>query len=308
MRRKLKRLVNNPYRVFYRFNYLKISHLLSDETLLRLIFRARLGYKLDLNNPKTFNEKIQWLKLYDRRSEYTTYVDKAAVKEFVSERIGKEYIIPQLGVWNSFDEIDFDSLPNQFVLKSTHDSGSTVICKDKRTFDIKRARKKLNYSMRSNFYYRAREWAYKNVVPRIVAEEYIFSNKSSDLPDYKFFCFGGSPEYIMLCQNRFSSEELTFDFYDKHWQHMDFLRPPFHPNSKVLADKPENFEEMISLAKNLSMGIPFVRVDFYSVNNRVYFGEMTFYPGDGFEPFEPEIWDKKLGDKLILPIKREFGC
>lgn len=300
----IKAYLKNPFRVFYHFNYTKISHLLSDEALIKLVFRARLGYKLDLNNPKTFNEKIQWLKLYNRKPEYTAMVDKFEVKRIIANTIGEQYIISTIGVWDDFDSIDFESLPEQFVLKCTHDSGSTIVCKNKRYFDKEKARQRINNALQESFYLRGREWAYKNVHPRIIAEEYIEDKHSDDLPDYKFFCFSGKPEYIMFCQNRHTKKDLTFDFYDKDWNHMNFVRPPFHGNSNTHSERPASFETMLRLATQLSQGIPLVRVDFYSVNGRIYFGEYTFYPGDGFEPFEPEIWDRKLGDLIVLPEKK----
>lgn len=299
-----KAYIRNPYRIFHRFNYCPLSHLLSDKAFIKLLFRARLGYKIDLNNPATFNEKLNWLKLYNRKPEYTTMVDKWEVNDYISERIGSEYLVPTIGVWNSFEEIDFRLFPDQFVLKCTHDSGSTVICKNKDEFNYEQAKKKLTLALKKNQYYKGREWAYKNVQPRIMAEKYLLDDQSADLPDYKFFCFDGQPQYIMFCQNRFTSEGLTFDFYDYKWNHKNFMRPPFHPNSKTPTPAPTNLDEMVALAKRLSKGVPFVRVDFYSVSGKIYFGELTLYPGNGFEPFEPFEWDKKFGDLLVLPEEK----
>lgn len=299
-----KAYIRNPYRIFHRFNYCPLSHLLSDKAFIKLLFRARLGYKLDLNNPATFNEKLNWLKLYSRKSEYTTMVDKWEVNDFVSERIGSEYLVPTIGVWNSFEEIDFSQFPDQFVLKCTHDSGSTVICKNKDEFDYEKAKKKLTLALKKSQYYKGREWAYKNVQPRIMAEGLLIDNQSNDLPDYKFFCFNGKPEYILFCSERFSDTGLVLDFYNTEWVHMPFKRPPYYPHSKNTTQRPSNLDEMIILAKRLSNGIPFVRVDFYSVSGKIYFGELTLYPGNGFEPFEPFEWDKKFGDLLVLPKEK----
>lgn len=303
MPKNLRQIINNPYRLFYHFNHNRISRLLSDKQFLRLLFRARVGKRLDLENPTTFNEKIQWIKLYDRNPIYSDLVDKYKVREYVRRVIGTNYLIPLLGSWKSFDEIDFEKLPDKFVLKCNHDSGSVIVCKDQKHFDREKSRRILETSLKKNFYYTGREWAYKNVIPMIIAEEYL-DNKGEDLPDYKFFCFNGKPEYILLCQERFSDEGLALDFYSSNWEWMDFLRPPYHPHAQKKAKKPETFDKMMHLAEKLSQGIPFVRVDFYSVDNQVYFGEMTLYPGDGFEPFEPEIWDRIFGDLLVLPKKK----
>lgn len=296
----IKAYLKNPFRVFYHFNYTKISHLLSDKSLIKLIFRARVGYKLDLENPKTFNEKLQWLKLYDRRPEYTDLVDKAAVKRFVSNQIGEKYIVPQLGVWKKFDDIEFDSLPNQFVLKTTHDSGSVIICKDKSSFNIDEAREKLNSSLQRDFYLRGREWPYKNVPRRIIAEQYLEDIETGEARDYKFFCFNGKAKVLFVATNR--QTDTRFDFYDLDFRHLPIVNG--HPNSEKKIKKPNTFYEMIQLSERLSSGIPHVRVDFYEINNKIYFGEMTFFHYSGFTPFEPEIWDRKFGDLLVLPEKK----
>lgn len=296
----IKAYIKNPFRVFYRFNYTKISHLLSDEALIKLIFRARMGYKLNLEKPKTFNEKIQWLKLFDRRPEYTELVDKATVKDFVSDRIGKEYVVPQLGIWSRFDDIDFDDLPNQFVLKTTHDSGSVIICKDKSIFNYGEAREKLNRSLQRDFYLRGREWPYKNVPRRIIAEKYLEDIETGDARDYKFFCFNGKAELLFVASDRQS--DTRFDFYDLEFKHLPIVNG--HPNSEKIINKPKTFDDMIRLSEKLSSGIPHVRVDFYEINNKLYFGEMTFFHYSGFTPFEPEIWDRKIGDLLVLPEKK----
>ena len=297
---KIKKLLSNPYRIFYNFNHSKLSRLLSDKAFLKLIFRARVGYKLDLNNPVTFNEKLQWLKLNDRNPLYSRLADKYDVREYVQRKIGEEHLIPLIGVWDKFDDIDFSKLPNQFVLKCTHDSGSVFVCEDKNTFDIKGVRKKINKALKQNFYYRGREWAYKNIKPRIIAERYLSDLSEGGIADYKVFCFSRKPEVIMLCKDRFSNEGLTLDFFDTEWKHLDLLRPIYHPNSKVSDEKPRVLDQLLDLSATLSTGFPFVRTDFYILKDKILFGELTFYPGDGFEAFKPECWDKKWGSLIDL--------
>lgn len=273
-----------------------------DKLFLKIKFKIKVGYKLNLKRPTTFNEKLQWLKLYDRRPEYTTMVDKYAVKKYVADKIGEQYVIPTLGVWDSFDEIDFDKLPNQFVLKCTHDSGGLAICKDKSTFDHEAAKKKINDSLNRNYYYSGREWPYKDVNPRIIAEKYMEDTqiKISSLNDYKLMCFNGKVRCTFVCSDR--KENLRITIFDNEWKRMPFGRYN-HPASEEDISKPKNFDGMIELAEILSNDIPFVRVDFYEINGRIYFGELTFYPGAGFEEFSPGKWDRILGDWIELPTK-----
>ena len=273
---------------------------LSDEAYLRLMFRLRLGRKLDLKNPKSYNEKIQWLKLYDRNPIYTTLVDKYEVKKYVADRIGEQYIIPTLGVWDKFEDIDFAKLPDQFVLKTTHDSGGVVICKDKRMFDITAARKKLERSLHANYYMRGREWPYKNVKPRIIAEQYMVDESGYELKDYKIFCFDGFAKAMFIATDRqVEGEETKFDFYDMNFKHLPFTNR--HPNATHEIKRPKSFDEMKMLAEKLSQGIPQVRVDFYDINGKVYFGELTLSHWSGMIPFEPEERDYKFGEWIKLP-------
>lgn len=270
-----------------------------DEKYLNKMCDVRLGYKLNLENPRTFNEKLQWLKLHNRKSEYITMVDKYDVKKYVADIIGEEYIIPTLGVWNSFEEIDFDKLPNQFVLKCTHDSGGLVICKDKKELDLIKAEKKITKSLHNNYYFYGREWPYKNVKPRIIAEPYMEDNKVHELIDYKLMCFNGEVKCSFTCSERFSQEGLKVTFFDNDWKVMPFER--HYPSSKNPPKKPLNFNKMLEFATKLSRDIPFVRVDFYEINGLLYFGELTFFPGNGFEEFTPLEWDYKMGSWLKLP-------
>ena len=270
---------------------------LPDEAYLKLKFRIQLGKKLNLKDPKTFNEKLQWLKLYDRRPEYTTMVDKVTAKEYVADKIGAQYIIPTLGVWDRFDDIDFDSLPDQFVLKCTHDSGGLVICRDKNTLDRAAAKEKIEKSLARNFYLRAREWPYKNVKPRILAEAFL-QEESGDLRDYKFFCFNGEPKCALVCAQRYTGDGVRMSFYDPQWNQMSFHWR--YPPIETEVERPQELEKMLSFAKILSENIPFVRVDFYEVKGQVYFGELTFFPASGTAKFDS---DEIMGTWITLPEK-----
>lgn len=278
----------------------KFSRFYSDENFLRKLYRLRMGKELNLDNPQTFCEKLQWLKLYNRKPEYTKMVDKYAVKEYVANIIGEEYIIPTIGVWNRVEDIDWDSLPNQFVLKCTHDSGGLVICKDKSTLDIKKAVRKLKKSMKREYFYDNREWPYKNVKHRIIAEQYMEDESGYELKDYKWFCFNGNPKALFIAMDRgVEGVETKFDFYDDNFNHLPFTNG--HPNSPKPAPKPVGFDKMKELASKLSEGIPQVRVDFYDINGHIYFGELTFYHWSGMVPFEPEEWDYTFGSLIKLP-------
>ena len=283
----------------------KTMRFLPDRPYIKIMFFIWRWKRLDLNNPKTFCEKLQWLKLYDRRPEYTQMVDKYEVKKYVAGVIGEEYIIPTIGVWDSVSKIDWDILPKQFVIKCTHDSGSVIICKDKSVFDKYDAIKKLEEWMKRDYYINGREWPYKNVPHRIIAEEYIQPDVvTNDLPDYKYFCFNGVPKLMFVATERHNeNDETRFDFFDMDYNHLDIKNG--HPFANIIPSKPKNFELMKELSKKLSKGIPHVRVDFYEVNGRVFFGELTFSHWSGLVPFEPEKWDDILGSWIVLPSKTE---
>lgn len=278
----------------------KLCARMSDELYLKIFYRLALKKSLNLENPKTYNEKLQWLKLHDRKPEYTQMVDKCDAKKYVAERIGEEYIIPTYGVWNSFDEIDFDTLPDSFVLKCTHDCGGMVICKDKSKLDITAAKKKIKKALKRNYYSHGREWPYKNVKPRIIAEKYMEDSATAELRDYKFFCFGGEPKILFIVSQRQSeNDETKFDYFDMDFNHLSLTNG--HPNASVLPSKPQNFELMRELAEKLSAGIPQLRVDFYEVDGKVYFGELTFFNRSGVVTFYPEEWNYTLGEWIKLP-------
>ena len=301
MFRKLKRYLKDPYFALGDYMIHHYPNLMSDKFFIETKWRYNMDYPLDLKNPKTFNEKLQWLKLHDHNPLYTTLVDKIKVKDWVAERIGEEYIIPTLAVWDRAEDIDISNLPNQFVLKCNHDSGSVIVCRDKSTFDVEAAKTKLANAMKYNFYYQEREWPYKNVVPKVFAEAYIEDSLSStDLPDYKFFSFAGVSKALFVATERQNEHtETRFDFYDIQFKHIDVTNG--HPNADTMPKKPELFEQMVKLADKLSKGIPQVRVDFYEVNGQAYFGEMTFYHWGGMVPFKPKEIDKEWGEWIDLP-------
>lgn len=274
---------------------------LPDRIYLLWLYRLKMGKPLNLKNPRTFSEKLQWLKLYDRNSEYTRMVDKYAVKEYVAGAIGEEYVIPTLGVWNKPEDIDWNSLPDQFVLKTTHGGGSTgvVICTDKSCFDKQQAVDKLNKSLKIDIYKFFREWPYKDVPRRIIAEKYLEPEPEiNDLPDYKFFCFNGEPKYCQVISGRGTT--MSIDFFDHNWKHQPFHEPKSFPFAEFTPKKPNCFDLMWELAKKLAQGKAFSRIDFYQVREKVYFGEITFYPTSGMGGFNPVEYDEILGDFIEL--------
>ncbi len=279
---------------------LKTTHIIPDALYLKLRYYMRFHKRLNLKNPRTYNEKTQWLKLYDRKREYINLVDKAAVKDYVAERIGKQYIIPTLGVWDRFDDIDFDSLPDKFVLKCTHDSGGVFICTNKAEFDIEKVRKEITTRLRTNYYWHTREWLYKSVKPRIIAEKYMVDESGVELKDYKVFCFGGQVKLIHVDFDRFAEHKRNV--YSPEWELQDVgINYPRDP--KRIIQRPDCLDEMVSLASKLSADIPHVRADFYIIKDKIYFGELTFYHASGFAKYTPAEWDKKIGDWIKLPPK-----
>jgi len=295
---KIIKVIKNPRKAirFLLNNLLKsVAPLIKDDTLyIKLKWKLSMDYPLNLDNPTTFSEKLQWLKLHDHNPDYIKMVDKVEAKKYVASIIGEEFIIPTIGVYNTVEEINFDELPNQFVLKCTHDSNGMVICKDKKTFDIDRAKEKLKKGLGQSYYCLNREWPYKNVKPRIIAEQFMSEDEQkAELKDYKWFCFNGEPEYLFIATDRFTNGEQTkFDFYDSSFNHLPIING--HPNASVEIKKPESFEHMKEIAARLSQNIPHVRVDLYDIKGKIYFGELTFYHWSGFMPFDPHEWDVKI--------------
>ena len=300
MRKTIKKVIENPRLILLwsmGWVFPKLFWWLPDRSYLKVAYFIRMGKRLNLDNPQTYNEKLQYLLLHDRKPEYREMVDKATAKEWAARIIGEQHIIPTLGVYDKFDDIDFDTLPDKFVLKCTHDSGGVVICSDKSAFDMKAARKRLNYRQRRNYYRVSRAWCYKDIVPRIIAEKYV-EHMGGGIPDYKFFCFNGEVKFMFIATERQGSEETKFDFYDLDFNHLPFLNG--HPNSAHVLKRPKMWDEMISISKKLSANLPHVRVDLYEIDGSIYFGEMTFFHFSGKVPFEPEEWDYKFGEYIDL--------
>lgn len=275
----------------------KVLNLIDDRTYLKLAFKAKLGYSLDLNNPRTFNEKLQYLKLHDHNSYYSKLVDKYEVKNIIRDLLGDEYLIPTYGVWNSFEDINIADLPNKFVLKCTHDSGGLVIVKDKNTFDAMYAKNILDKSLKNNYYYYGREWPYKNVIPRIIAERYIEGGES-DILDYKFFCFNGIVKFFKIDFDRFTNHRANY--YDRNGSLLPFGEAAYPPNPKKKLLIPNNIHEMIMIAEKISSGYKFLRVDFYNIEGQILFGELTFFPASGFGAFTTKEWDERIGSLLTI--------
>lgn len=275
----------------------------SDERFVKMMFYRDMGYNLNLDNPVTFNEKLQWLKVYNHRPEYTAMVDKAAAKEYVASVIGPEYIIPTLGVWDTFEEIDFSTLPEKFVLKTTHDSQSVVICTDKSKFDVEAARERLTASLGRSYYLKYREWPYKNIKPRILAEEYMVDESGTELKDYKFSCYDGDAKDVMLCYDR-ASGDTKFYFFDRAWNLLRYNRRGKQAPEGFTVPKPKNMDLMFDIASRLSEGIPYLRVDLYNVDGHIYFGELTFFPRSGCDNNLLRETDLLFGSRIQLPKSR----
>ncbi len=303
--RSIAYYARHPYEtLLYTFNI--ISFLLPDKIHLLIEYRLKMGKKLNLEDPHSFCEKIQWLKLYNRKIEYSKLVDKLTVKQFVADTIGNKYVIPTLGVWDKVEDIDFDQLPNRFVLKTSHGGGSVgvLICKDKEKLDKQKAIKSMRRAMKQNIYKTCLEWPYKNIPKKIFAEQYMEDNPDvPDLPDYKWYCFNGEPMFCQVIQDRKTKE--TIDFFDTEWKHQEFIGlNPNVDNAIVLPERPAGIETMLSIARKLSKDIPFARVDLYVINNNIYFGEITLYPASGMGRFRPEQYDQILGQLLVLPTEK----
>ncbi len=298
----LKYFLSKKHGWFFFLTSRGLTDRLSDERFLRLCYRYSLDRPLNLDDPKTFNEKLQWLKLYDRKPLYTRMVDKYAVREHIARTIGEEYSIPLVGgPWERPEDINFDALPAQFVLKCTHDSGGLVICRDKAALDRGAVREKLAKCLRRNYFWAKREWPYRDVPPRIIAEQYMQDGDTENLNVYKIFNFGGVPTLIQTIQNDKTPAE-TIDYFDTDWKLLD-LRQNF-PNSAVPLPRPKTLPQMLETAAALSEGFPFLRTDLYEINGRVWFSEFTFFSDSGFEAFHPEEWDEKLGALIRLPRTR----
>lgn len=276
---------------------------LPDKIYLRKYYEMRMHKKLDLNNPKTQTEKLQWIKLYDRNPLYTKLVDKYSAREYIKNRVGEDYLIPLVGVWGSIDDIDFDALPEQFVFKCTHDGGVYIV-KDKSIMDIEDIKRWLTFHLNRDYYKTQREWPYKNVTRRIICEQYMVDKQSESLIDFKFFCFNGEPKYLYVTQHINGREYINY-FNDK-FEPIQVKRNDLESLPNDFYRKPLTFEKMIKIAHELSCGLYWVRVDLYEINGKNYCGELTFFPTGGFIPYSTNEWDKKFGDCIVLPKKKRF--
>ncbi|WP_295218820.1 ATP-grasp fold amidoligase family protein [Ruminococcus sp.] len=281
-------------------NKYSLLKFIPDKTYLRFMYYKHFRKWVSFKNPQTFNEKLQWLKLYDRNPVYTIMVDKIGVKRFVAGKIGEKYVIPTLGVYDSIEDIDFDELPNQFVLKCNHDSKSVCICKDKNSFDIERAKRFLEPRLKVNGYWYGREWPYKNVPRKIIAEKYMEDEKFRELRDYKIYTFNGKAKFCMINTDRGTNTRA--DYFDESYNWLDFTWG--YPHADVKPEKPVNYEKMFELAEKLATGTATLRVDFYEVSGQIYFGELTFFDASGFDKIIPESYDLKFGNWINLPDKR----
>jgi hypothetical protein len=292
---KIKKVLQDP-----RIIPLKLfqNPLLPDRTFLKLQYRYRTGEKLNFEKPILYNEKLQWLKLYDRKSEYTNMADKYEVRKYISQLIGDEYLIPIYGVWDTFDDIPFDTLPDEFVLKCTHDSGGIKICQNKEKFDTAKGRNFFKRKLGKNYYWRFREYVYKNIKPRIIAEKYMVDESGVQLKDYKIFCFNGEPKIIQVDIDRFTAHKRNL--YSLQWEYLPLsLCYPTDPS--IIIQRPIFLELMLDLARKLSAGKIHVRVDLYNIVNKIYFSELTFFHGSGYERFNPPEWNRTFGDLMTLP-------
>lgn len=305
----MKKRINKTYHDYFTVDGTYTS-LLPDRIYLKKLYKKRFGKGLNLKHPVTYTEKLNWLKLYDRRPEYTTMVDKYAARDFVKKKIEQEghkcsdlglNFVPLLGVWDKVDDVDFESLPDQFVLKCNHDNG-VIICKDKSNLDIEATKKELAFHLNRDYYKKCHEWPYKNVKRKIIAEKFMENTNGDELVDYKLFCFNGVPKFVMLNSNRFREDGVKTDIYDMCWNHME-MQDGHYPYVGDVFLKPAELDNMVLISKILSEGIPFVRVDFNIWNRKIYMGELTFYHSAGFEKFRPEKWDDVLGGWINLPLR-----
>lgn len=277
----------------------KVKHMIPDKTYLKLQYKYHLGKKLNLGNPETFNEKLQWLKLNDRKPEYTMYVDKYAVREHIKNSIGEEYLIPLIGVYDSVEDIDWDRLPNRFVLKCTHGSQCNIICSQKSTLDIEDSKRKLKNWMKKNWYWYGREWPYKNVKPRIICEDYLVQDDGDELRDYRFFCFNGEPKFIAVDFSITNKKKTRRNLYDLNWNRID-AEISYPKENNYIVEKPQKLKKMVELSKKLASNLRHARIDFYYIEGKIFFGEITLYHQSGYGKIRPAEFDKKMGEWLKL--------
>lgn len=297
---KIKNIIKNPKLLFQTLANHGWFKKMDDEKFLKILYRVTMGKPLNLDNPKTLNEKLQWLKLFDRNPLYTKLVDKQAVKGYISQEFGDKYVVKTLGVYQNFSEIDFNTLPNRFVIKCTHNSGGYYICKDKNKFNYKKARRIIERGLSRNYFYANREWPYKNIKPQILIEEYL-EDERGELNDYKFYCFAGEPDCVLVCIDRYLGDP-KFYFFDRNWELKRYNKLGVAAPKDFTLPKPSNIDEMFKFAKDFStkIGARFVRVDLYNVNGVIYFGEATFFPQSGLDKNRLPEMDLYFGDRIPL--------
>ena len=294
-------LLKSPSKMILPMGQNGLLKFIPDKLYLKLAFKAEMGYPLNLEHPKTYNEKMQWLKIYDRKPEYILYADKYLVRDYIANKIGSKYLVPLIGVYKSSSEIPWDSLPAQFVLKCNHASGTNIICTDKSKLDYSAVSEQLDRWLRYNAYWRGREWCYKDIEPCIICEEFIGTDEGQTPDDFKFMCFNGEPRLIQVHHDRYGDH--TLDFMDIHWNKTGIVQGPKNSDKEI--SKPDTFEEMLGIAKTLAKDMYYARVDLYSMNHNVKFGEITMYPTSGFSPFEKMETDNLLGSWIRLPVKEQ---
>lgn len=299
---RLRRAFGRKARLLYRY---KVVHRLApwsfadDKAYLSFKFFEKFGRPIDLRQPRTFNEKLNWMKLYDRKPLYTRMADKAAAREYVAERVGDRYLNRLIGVYDDVDDIDWDSLPDRFVMRANQGCKFNIICHDRSALDTAAAEAKLRVWMDDNGYFHVREWPYRDIRPRIVCEEFLDGDPKWGLLDYKFFCFAGEPTFVAVDHDRFSHHSQVF--YDMDWNEQPFVHGLPKPDER--SPRPGCFDEMIGVARTLAAGHPFVRVDLYDHQGQVVFGELTFHPAGSFKPITPAEYDLELGRLVILPSR-----
>lgn len=300
--KKIIKIIKNPKKIII---FLASKGIIpyNDKKYLKYVYKEKTGDDLNLDNPKKFTEKLQWLKLFDRNPLYPKLVDKYEVRDYVKKLIGEKYLIPCLGVYDNVNEIDFEQLPNQFVLKTTHDSGTVVICKNKKNFDISKAKKFLSKRLKRKYFYLWREWPYKDVKPRIIAEKYMEDKTYKGINDYKFYCFNGEPKIMFIILERNIKPKMSF--YDMNFNKLDMHQTFPDYNKKI--EKPKNFEKMIQFCKILGKNFPHVRIDFYECNDQLYFGELTFFDSAGFDKFSPDVYNDILGEWIDLERVNKYN-
>jgi len=277
---------------------MKWARLIPDRLYLQLKFFLKMGMRLQIKHPETFNQKIQWLKLYEKKEYYVNYVDKVLVRDIIAQRFSSDILVPIVGIYTTFDEINFHELPLKFVLKPSHLSGKIFVCKNKQSINYEELRQEVNLWMKSNYFWSYRELPYKFIKPRLIIEELLEDEEDKEFKDYKVMCFDGKVWCSFVTHNRSSKSNMYVDFYNRNWERLPFIRR--YKSSNIFIEKPYNYEEMIRISEELGKEEKFLRVDFYEVNRKLYFGEITLYPGAGFESFNPLEWDYKLGSYIDL--------